>query len=232
MALKCLYIDTIRSAPVAERGASYVEFAIVLPVLLILMMGTVDFGRLVTQIPWTSTVNYETALVGAETNIEAGISSMEQVFDKGVDNHLFNGNAALKQRGQLAIGSGKTEYKSGDKTVVAMSDWIAASIFDYLPLDFGLTFVAPQLLTVQDLSAGDLDDFDNGNCVYDCAGVEYCGAGSDPGSEACAVSGLPTPAPAPMLPTPAPTPIGGIGGGEDPPPDRFDDYPADAGGGE
>ncbi|MBI2954090.1 MAG: pilus assembly protein [Chloroflexi bacterium] len=64
-----------RHSQVGERGQSAVEFAIVLPLLLLILMGTVDFGRLYFRY----VIVANAARVGAEYGMDARRSTSDVV---------------------------------------------------------------------------------------------------------------------------------------------------------
>lgn len=63
----------------SERGSALVEFAVIFPLLLLLCMGTADFGRLFFHAVTVVSAAGTGAVFGARDNIQAGnFNAMEQ----------------------------------------------------------------------------------------------------------------------------------------------------------
>lgn len=151
------------------NGGAMVELAIVLPVLILLMIGTVQLGRLLSQIIWSANINYEALRTGAEMNQDAGRQAMNQVFASIMRENYQRTGITRTTSNELID---QTRYDSASRSVITVSQGEAASIFDYLGLNFEASYTGPVLLTDPAAQSGDLNEFANADpeCFYDCAG--------------------------------------------------------------
>jgi hypothetical protein len=185
-----------------ERGASFIELAIALPVLLLFLIGTVQLGRLLSQLPWSSSINYQSALAGSQNPENVGIDAMSDTFNMLREAHLTpvgdNRRANWVDEAELELtpGPGGTMYNPVNRTLQTGSWGVATSIFSYLSLRFTMRYVAPLLLTNPVMNLGDLSQFANaggGNCYYNCDGVMSCSGPPNPPNSPCVPQGVPTP---------------------------------------
>lgn len=178
-------------------GASYIELIIVLPVLLLLMMGTIEMGRLLSHIPTFSTMDYEAVLTGAETNTDLGAGAMSEAFEHLWDVHQAGGT--LRMAADPQFNQEASVYDLQDRTVISSSSAEVAPIFDYLPKDLHMRYEAPLLLKNPDMHSGDLKNFRDGRCTYDCSGTAYCNGGPPAPMNPCNGNYVPPPPP-PVMP--------------------------------
>lgn len=99
-----------------ELGASMLEFSITVGLLMLLATGTVELGRLVSQISWFSQTAYQAALVGSEYNQDLAEESARDRF-----------------RNLYALQNKALELKEED---------LANEVVNYNPLDETFTFRA------------------------------------------------------------------------------------------
>ncbi|MBX7137067.1 MAG: pilus assembly protein [Oligoflexia bacterium] len=203
------------------RGASNVELAIVLPLLLVVLAGVVDFGNLFSQIAWFSTVNYEASLAGASANSDMGRDYVLDTFNRLYDIHQENGNARIDS-GDIIQSDGYPRFEPTPRTVTVESVASPRRFLGHYPLSFDVRYVAPQLLSNAETNSGDLSEFENDtDCFFNCdgsTGAGNCGAGRAPtGGGACgsatALNPTPTAAPVGTVPPAGPTPTPGYQGG-------------------
>lgn len=69
-----------------ERGGVMIEFALVIPLFVLLVSGFIQFGRVLTEMSMASQNAYEVARRGAETPSDQGTVSLDQFGDKLTDN--------------------------------------------------------------------------------------------------------------------------------------------------
>ena len=158
-----------------RAGAAIVELAIVLPVLVLILIGTVQLGRLLSQIVWTANNNYEAVRTGAETVPDFSDEAMRNVFDNVIrENYLDSGVT----RASNNLNSTSYEPDPALRSVSASSSGFADRLFNFLDLDFQASYTGPILLSNPNLEEGELDQFENSGCspcggsecYYDCDG--------------------------------------------------------------
>jgi len=178
------------------RGAVLAELAVVLPLLLLLVFGLFEFGRYISHSFKSSNINYETTLTGAQSPYGAmGDYAMESRFNQLEDTYRFyhDPSSYTDDQGLEDKVYDPTEPR---RTLSVYSLAEVNSLANYadlrLPLDFNIRYLAPLLLSVPDLEAGDLERFKNGDCTYDCDGEEHC-----PGPPPPTPCGVPIPPPPP-----------------------------------
>ena len=173
-----------------HRGAAMVEFAIVLPVLILLLVGTVQLGRLFSQIIWAANTNYEALRTGTELSASEGPAAMQQVFDSVMDNNYQRTGSTRTDANALT--DKLYDTSSAQRTVQATSQGRATNIFSYLGLDFGVSYTGPLLLNDPGGSQPALNNFANDDgCYYDCSGT----CQPAPSSAPCSGISVPTPIP-------------------------------------
>src|ERR671932_212438 len=92
--------DKIRGRVLDERGAALVELALVLPVLLILLLGTIDFGKALNYwIDETHLANEGARWAAVDKNPGAGGGrSLQQYIRDQVNTAELHGDAAGTQQ--------------------------------------------------------------------------------------------------------------------------------------
>ena len=100
-----LVIPRHERRPSAERGQAMVEFALVLPILLIVLFGIFDFGRAINYWIDATHLANETAryaAVGSKPTTCSGslVSCMRAQADSG---ELVNGSSSVTQRLQVCV---------------------------------------------------------------------------------------------------------------------------------
>jgi Flp pilus assembly protein TadG len=108
-----------------ERGVAVVEFALVLPVLLLVLLGTIDFGKAINYwIDETHMANQAARLaaVNAPSSSTGGLS-IQQFVQQGADtSELRNGGtAAVPNRTTVCISFPNGTSNVGDPVMVNVS---------------------------------------------------------------------------------------------------------------
>jgi hypothetical protein len=85
----------------SERGAAFAEFAVALPVLLLVMLGAVDFGR----IGYTATTVAKAAHAGAQYAVKDAVSAtnkdeIEKIVRENLEGNGFGSDADLKVKSE------------------------------------------------------------------------------------------------------------------------------------
>jgi len=193
------------SRAVSSRGAGLVEFLLVLPVIIIFLFGIAELGREFSQIAWVSSVNYETTLVGAETNTKVGVDAMQSTFTNLREIHGIYNRRYVNSASPANVDAYKNDpthqpspYDTTiNRTVSVEGQAQAKSIFNYLPLDFGVHYITGLLLANPDLTRDGLGNFsDDPLTKYNCDGTPV------PSVSATPCGNLPVPTPPPPPPTP------------------------------
>jgi len=194
------------SSRVDSGGAALLEFAIVLPILALLIIWVGSLGLAISQLVWVSESSYAAAVAGAEDR-STSETSAEGLFGRLFElRHGANG-AAVELRNNQASLVGTDG--GGEPPLLFLSVAVGSRpVFSFLPtLDLGLTTVVSRLSSVGDV--GDLSRPQNidGECPQ---GWQLsCGVCGD----------CPTPPDNPAPPVKIPGAIGRGGGIE-----AWDDY--------
>lgn len=154
-----------------QKGAVLVEFAMAIPLLLILIFGAIEAGRTISSVAWISQTSYESAIAGAEsfdelgeTKMEYVRSSFEHVLNRDMDGIQFQGN----RYEELTVG-GETI-----PIVRARIHGNLLAITDRFDFSLDVEMVAPHVAYNQGVPQ-DLGNFKTwDDKFYDCAG-EICG---------------------------------------------------------
>ena len=149
-----------------------VEFVIVLPLLVLLVICTIQLGRLLSQGIWTANNNYESVRTGLETSEDFREDAMRRVFDVVIRQNYIN-SGTTRASNEL----GTPVYQSSSRSVSAFSSGVVERIFDVFGPDINASYTGAVLLSSPDLEAGDLDEFRNfdcgcgaATCYYNCDG--------------------------------------------------------------
>lgn len=165
-----------------QQGAGLLEFAIVLPLFILILVGIAQFGRQFSEINWYSTVAYETALAGSQIGDQNGYGSelMRSRYNQLYDIHTQNGNTRMKEARadnleDYLYEDGDSPYDANARTVTLDSTGVAQSVLENgvfpISLDFNMSYVAALLFSNPSLDTGDLSEFANDpDCYYGCDG--------------------------------------------------------------
>ena len=99
---------TIRQFARSDRAAALVEFAIVLPILLLLVFGVVDFGRaLYTANNLTSAVREGARLASAQISPDPTVAGSKAAVQTAVTNYVvaFGGNPGNPTVSETFVGA-------------------------------------------------------------------------------------------------------------------------------
>lgn len=94
-----------------QKGQALVEFALILPILLLLLAGIFDFGRVIYK-------HQELELITQEAVRLAGLGEQDAVIQSYVRNHFTAGEASKLT---VSISPGDTARKPGEYVTVAVS---------------------------------------------------------------------------------------------------------------
>lgn len=159
-----------------ESGASLVEFALCVGVLLFLIFGVIETGRIITQLPWVSQTLYEITLTGSENLTSAGVNRMgnkSNQFSNQLNKALsaFTLNAGYESRNFVDSAGRLREIR----LVTAELSGELIPIINFFDYDLGLKYTAIHAATAQplDVSLADFGLVDNQR--YLCDTVTKCG---------------------------------------------------------
>ncbi|MCT4607054.1 MAG: pilus assembly protein [Marinisporobacter sp.] len=107
-----------------EKGQSLVEFALILPILLLLICATFDFGRVMYTYMHLHLISQETVRLG-------GLGDTDATITQYVQNHFHVGDVNLLK---IQISPSESQRKSGDYITVT--------------LEYPVTYVTPFLSTI------------------------------------------------------------------------------------
>lgn len=93
-----------------ERGQSLVEFALILPMLLLLICATFDFGRVIYTYMHLNLLTQESVRLG-------GLGETDETISQFAKNNIHVGNATLLQ---VKISPSQSARKSGDYVTVTL----------------------------------------------------------------------------------------------------------------
>ena len=94
----------------SERGQALMEFALVLPILIILLMGIIDFGRV-------SYIYMNLHLTTQETVRQGGLGKSDtEIIQFALDHFAAGDSSSL----EISITPGQLSRKSGDYITVAL----------------------------------------------------------------------------------------------------------------
>jgi Flp pilus assembly protein TadG len=111
----------------AQRGAAAVEFALVMPLLLLLVFGIIDFGLMINEKTVVANAAREGARDGAISRKEAVIRSAVTGSLAGLASNATVTVACQKANGAACAGSFDSQVESGGKvlvTVEATYSWL------------------------------------------------------------------------------------------------------------
>jgi len=162
-----------------DRGASMVEFAIFVPILVLLFIGLVEMGRLLSEYTWVAQASYQTALLGSETLPSLGQPVMEK---RKQDLYQIQGKHL---QSSLVMPTPSYQTGASDRYVqIQMQGEMTRLLKSSYNMDLSVSSTAP-LLLLNLTPPSDLNTFSNDVCSYDCAGVKCCGVGCAPSPLSC-----------------------------------------------
>lgn len=187
-----------------QCGASIVEFALFIPILILFFLGLVELGRLLSQITWVGQTAYQAVMIGGETSDVIGAAVMAKRVEE----------LSELQDSQLTDQLNFIDPPVYDEENQTVSVRLGGEVNQLLnaPIDLGLNIsvVGPTLTSSNPPPEG-LDEPSNPSCVFYCPwqGVEPCC--TPPCSAPLSTcSQFPAPLPGdPGPPTPTPRPPGG-----------------------
>jgi len=109
----------------SERGQSLVEMAVMMPLVLVLLAGVLDFGRIIYINVVLTNAAREVALSGATHSIESTL--LENLALQEIDRAGVQGGAAAISIGYTTAGSPATD------TIVVDISYQAALVLTFLP---------------------------------------------------------------------------------------------------
>ncbi|WKZ57046.1 MAG: pilus assembly protein [Bdellovibrionota bacterium] len=149
------------------HGAALVEFAIVLPLLILFIQILMHIGWAFTQLTWVSQTTYHVAMVGSENPVNGGQGPMlgRKDFLEQIQNRWMHG----------PLGDA-IEYDEENSTVAVTLNGQVPAILWAFTQGMGVRVTAP-VLVAGDGEVGDLNRFVNPDPFYDCEGNECEGSG-------------------------------------------------------
>lgn len=112
-----------------EKGQSAVEFALVLPILIVLLCGIIDFGWL-----------YSCDIAATNAAREAGRYTAVHYYDSSIDDDLAKArNIVLEDAPQLPAGSTQVELTSLDMDSNSIEESVQIKVTTPIKLLTGLT---------------------------------------------------------------------------------------------
>jgi hypothetical protein len=181
-----------------ELGAAFVEFALFLPFLILLMYGVVELGRLLSNISWISQAAYHGTMIGTETSSSFG----EEVVRARI-NDFYDIQGEKLSNAPIS----HTAYEEASNSRLVTVE-IHASIPELLnvptpwskldSLTMNVRLAGPLLVKNSGIPSN-LNEFGTNGCIYDCAGQPVCcgnGCSASMGPNNCEF------APPPFVPPP------------------------------
>ena len=112
-----------------QRGSVAVEFALILPILAVLLFGIVDFGRML----WFKEVLVSATRDGARMGTLYSSGNTEAIIQGRVQTALVNGGMAPTNLIVTAAGNPETMITGQPVTVISQVDWNYLVIDKLLP---------------------------------------------------------------------------------------------------
>jgi len=108
-----------------RRGQAVVEFALVLPLLLLLVFGAIEFGRVLLRLHLLTTAAREAARVGSlPNNVEADVQDkVDDVLEAaGMESGSWSVETAVSDPDGVERTGGLTDAQQGDRVQVAVTN--------------------------------------------------------------------------------------------------------------
>jgi len=156
----------------AQKGSVLVEFTLVLPLLFILLIGTLELGRSLNEASWLVQASYQSAKLGSESPSTVGIPAMKFRAERmeSLQNKFLH---------SIEI---EPAYNEAEGLVSTKITGTLNSLVPYFPIRISMASVGPHLLRTWG-TAGDLGQFQNpagdsvqctGTCITDVtADIDY-----------------------------------------------------------
>lgn len=178
-----------------SSGAVLHEFALVVPLLMLFLIGIVETSRIISNIPMVAQAVYQSALVGGETQENAGIAVMNGQVNKffEIQDHALNSQTV------------NAVYNNENNTVFVEVTANLNAVYESFPLSLKVGAVGPNMLAFDGMP--DTTGFANGNNYYNCEGSPVAYPIADSSCDPNATLPADNPPSAPMLTT---LPDGGV----------------------
>lgn len=163
----------VRECSGLERGSVISEMAVILPLLVLLLFGTFEIGRLLAQYSWIQQTSYNAAFLGSgltDNNFSTGPAATGAQKDYNKVNSLKNAMAAPN--------IGATFDPIGNTVAVQIQGQMNL-LSKMFPMDVNVTSTGPS--SILNYNPGNLSNFENNGSTeqYDCDG-QPCTVGSCP----------------------------------------------------
>lgn len=177
------------SAKKEIRGAALIEFAVVFPLLVLLLVGVYSLGRAIAQLAWLSQSSYAAVVAGGES-VRSVVESESTVTFQSLFNVLNGKNGSQLGGPDSDSGMVTTTLDQAKRLVTVNVDVQTVPLAGMWSLPMRLETVGP-LLTLE-RAPGNLSTFENVSPCPGGAPLQYpCGNCSCPAS--------PNPKPPPQL---------------------------------
>lgn len=150
------------------RGAALVEFALVIPLILLLTFGILEYGRTLSELTWASNAAYHAVVLGAESSADLGPAAMNERVDslkKGQNPDTVD----LQMSPNFDIGEGTVK--------MALHGDVSQSGVGFANLSYTSDIVGPWFAALSS-DIGDLNQFPAApppNDQFGCDGVKGSG---------------------------------------------------------
>lgn len=132
-----------------QRGAALVEFAIVIPVILFLCFGIVEYGRTLSELTWASNAAYHAVVLGGESTEDLGPQAMRERVTR-LQLGQYSSTASLYQEASFDIG--------GSTVKMALDGEVATTQVGWFALNYSSDIVGPWFAAMSS-SIGNLNEF-------------------------------------------------------------------------
>lgn len=148
----------------SQSGSSIVEFAITVPLWLLLFVGFVEFGRFLAEYGWFSQVSAQSAFIGSITPASGREARMQGIAQQiyGVKNENLEGFLTGFSENAL------------ERSFTFSMDADLKSILKFLPLKISVKTKSLDL-TSNRYSLGDVESSENPSELFDCSGARISG---------------------------------------------------------
>jgi len=139
------------SSSKTQKGSVLVEFTFVLPLLLILFIGTLELGRTLNEASWLTQASYQSAKLGSENpSVLGGVAAMQNRANilKNLQNKFLDNDSITVV----------PAYDSEDGLVSTRISGTLRPLIPYFPITVSVESVGPHLLRTAGI-AGNLNQF-------------------------------------------------------------------------